>query len=172
MCKYLCPKLLCPLHHSHANTHGQPQRHQLMLWAPSAGEGTSNSKGQLLDQMKCWSLGALVRRESCRVLHIRFKPEAASWTMLLHYISNTWAKIHSQKASSTPPSAYLRRSWVPRGKSTLTGKEFFLIFSSITQRQCFWVWWRLLVLTVPFAITKSHYAEFFPCAPFLAVVYD
>lgn len=80
-------------------------------------------QGQLLDPRKCWSLSALVIRETCRVLHIRFRAEAASWTMLLHEISNTGAKIHSQKASSTLPSAYSCRSWVPRGKSTLFDRK-------------------------------------------------
>lgn len=102
---------------SHMDTHRQPQRHQFMLWAPSAGEGTS-SRGSCKTR---WSAGlsALVRMETSRVLHIRSRPEAASWIMLLHGISNTGAKIHSQMASSTPPSAHSYRSWVPRGKSTL-----------------------------------------------------
>lgn len=91
-------------------------------------------QGQLLKQLKCSFLGALMDR----VLHMKFRPWAAHWTTLLHGISNTGAKTQSQKASSTPPSDYSCKCWVPRGKRTLFDKKIvFLVISSITHRQCF-----------------------------------
>lgn len=129
---------MCPLKSSsvpcttHVHTHRATK-------APAHALSTTcrwghQQQGQLLKQMRCWSLGALVRRETWRILHIRQRPEAASWTMLLHDISNTGAKIHSQKAFSTPPSAYLCRSWVPRGKSALFYYFRFFSFSQASLR--------------------------------------
>lgn len=112
--EHVCPKLLWPLHHSHAHTNSHKgtspcSEHHLQVRALAAGadvkpdevlvSGCTDEKGDLQSSVH--------------------QIEAASWTVLLHDISNTGAEILSQKASSTPPSTYSNTSWVPRVKSTI-----------------------------------------------------
>lgn len=108
-------KLLCPLHHSHAHTHRATK-------APAHALSTicrwgHSQHGQLLNQkyvLKCLFGCPGEKGDLQNSAH-----QMDAWTCHLDQdISNTGAKILSQKASSTPPSAYSCRSWVPRGKST------------------------------------------------------
>lgn len=129
-------------------------------------------QGQLLKQLKCSFVGALVDR----VLHMRFSSWAASWTMLLHDISDTGDKMQSQKASSTPPPDYSCRSWVPRGKRTLlTRRQFFFLSQASLTDSVSKVseydedYWHSLYYLQLQNVTTQY---FFLCSPFLAAVFD
>lgn len=76
--------------------------------------------GQLLGQLKCQSVYTLMKK---RVLHARVSQQAASWTVLLHDISNTGAKMQSQVVLPALLSTSSCRSCVPRGKWMVFDKE-------------------------------------------------
>ena len=112
--------------HTHVHSHwgtGSGFKHQLFAGEGTRGGGSCNSGWSPCPCMHWWN-GGLAEG----VLHVRFSSWAASWAMLLPDISNAGARIQSQKASSTLPSAYSCRSWEPRGKRTRFDKRVFSCF--------------------------------------------